>query len=283
MKTRTLFLSVAVFILASCNSQIDFYGSESDVFNATVETDVSTKTSLNSAEGGYEVNWSYNDQIKVYCGNSSAIYETKNVSSKVATFAPFSGSLQSGSKYEAFYPATLDRDNLELPSKQTWRRDNTDEYPMYAESSTRDLTFHNLCGILHFRLNLKEVSSFAVSSITVSSTDKGLSGAFHIDGYTAVADNKGTSVTLECPNAVTLYSSSTSDFYIYVPAGEYYPLEVKIVSSEGKEKKYVAESAVTVARSRMTTMRISIDTSSTANGSTEFITVVESDVNFSER
>lgn len=291
---RIILLAAAVALLASCTSTIEVYeqnlesGAQAttpSTFTASIETGAATKTSLKETEEGYALNWSYGDQIKVYSGNTAVLFETTNGYTTQATFSSVDNAfLPIADKYVAFYPATLDRDNLVLPAKQTWVKNSVSGFPMYAESSTRSLAFRNLCGILRFRLNLKETgSSFAVSSITVSSEGKGMSGAFSIVNDAAVVSSTNTDVTLECETAVSLYSSSATDFNIYVPAGVYNPLKVKIVASDGVERNYESDGAVTVNRSGMTSVKLAIDTTSGSDGSTENIPVTDVDVNFSER
>lgn len=295
MKTNsTILLAAAVALLASCASSIEIYelypGQENvestttEPFTASIETGATTKTSLKETDEGYALNWSYGDQIKVYSGNTAVLFETKNGYSTQATFSAVDNAyLPVANKYVAFYPATLDKDNLALPAKQTWVKDNISGFPMYAESTTRSLSFRNLCGILRFRVNLKETGSFAVSSITVSSEGKGLSGAFSIVDNSAVVSNTNTDVTLECSTAVSLYSATATDFNIYVPAGVYNPLKVKVVSSDGVERNYESDGAITVNRSGMTSVKLAISTTSGSDGSTETIPVTDVDVNFSER
>lgn len=291
---RIILLAAAVALLASCTSTIEVYEQNLELgaqattpstFTASIETGAATKTSLKETEEGYALNWSYGDQIKVYSGNTAVLFETTNGYTTQATFSSVdNASLPIADKYVAFYPATLDRDNLVLPAKQTWVKNSVTGFPMYAESSTRSLAFRNLCGILRFRLNLKETgSSFAVSSITVSSEGKGMSGAFSIVNDAAVVSSTNTDVTLECETAVSLYSSSTTDFNIYVPADVYNPLKVKIVDSDGVERNYESDGAVTVNRSGMTSVKLAIGTTSGSDGSTENIPVTDVDVNFSER
>ena len=291
---RIILLAAAVALLASCTSTIEVYEQNLELvaqattpstFTASIETGAETKTSLKETEEGYALNWSYGDQIKVYSGNTAVLFETTNGYTTQATFSSVDNAfLPIADKYVAFYPATLDRDNLVLPAKQTWVKNSVSGFPMYAESSTRSLAFRNLCGILRFRLNLKETgSSFAVSSITVSSEGKGMSGAFSIVNDAAVVSSTNTDVTLECETAVSLYSSSATDFNIYVPAGVYNPLKVKIVASDGVERNYESDGAVTVTRSGMTSVKLAIGTTSGSDGSTETIPVTDVDVNFSER
>lgn len=295
MKTNNaLLLAAAIALLASCTSTIEIYelypeqenveNASTTMFTATLETGGITKTSLEKADEEYKLNWSYKDQIKVYSGDTAVLFETRDSYTTQASFSSVDKTyLPTADKYVAFYPATLDKDNLALPAKQTWVKNDIAGFPMYAESTTMSLSFKNLCGILRFRLNLKESESFAVSSITISSEGKGMSGAFNIQDNAAVMNNTDTDVTLECASAVSLYSSSATDFNIYVPAGVYNPIKVKIVSSDGAERNYESDGAVTVTRSRMTSVKLTISTTSGSDGSTETIPVTDIDVNFSER
>ncbi|MBQ9184630.1 MAG: hypothetical protein IJ151_02010 [Bacteroidales bacterium] len=296
MKTNKLLTLTVFFAFAfiSCTKEAVTYGLNTETnagtdnkakyFVASVESSPLTKTALYESKDGYDLKWSYKDRIKVYSGNAAVLFETESSYATSANFSPVDGAhLPAADKYIAFYPASLDKDNLTLPEKQTWTLDSVKGFPMYAESDTRNLSFHNLCGIIRFRIKVKTADTFNVSKITLSCENSGLSGAFRIVNDAAVVTSKNTAVTLECNSAVNLYTFTATDFFITVPAGNYYPLLVNIASSDGKEKNYVSDGSIPVKRSEITSINLTIDASSTTDGSLESIPVSDIDVNFSER
>lgn len=107
------------------------------------------------------------------------------------------------------------------------------------------------------------------------------------DGYVSGFDNAtvvsgGDGVVLNCTDAKPLYTTSAIDFNIIVPQGVYNPLNVKICDAEGKEISLVSEGAISVKRSEITRITLTL-AKSTFDTSLEAIPIIDSDVDFTER
>ena len=291
----------AVFMtLVSCEvcmtQEIDLsFGQDSEpvssiqCFNATIDDNFSqkpaTRTAISSssnAEGGYSLSWEAGDEISISEGGNTAIYVTEEATNN-AKFSKKSGYISNeAAKYVAFFPSYLTPSNQKLPATQEYVADNVKNYPMYAESSDQHLSFKNLCGII--RLSVKNTDAerpIAVKSISVSVDAMGLSGEFTIDDSNAAVVAGSDGVVLNCATAVPLVPEAC-DFHIIVPKGEYNGMKIKITSEDGTVVNLVGQSAVTVNRSGITKVNITLKASDFTNGF-EVITFSESDVEFTER
>ena len=188
-------------------------------FTATMES--GAKTSLS----GQNLTWDGNEKIVVFGTAGSGIFavDPDESDASVATFACESGDPGSG-PYKAFYPQTLSTDgvNIVFPAVQSTTGDFAN-YPMYAESSTTDLLFKNICSVL--RLNLQK-NDASVTKIQIV-TDHYQTGTFRVqmneDGVpeleAANINNHTKIVTLEFDNAVSI--ATARDFFIYLIPGSY--------------------------------------------------------------
>lgn len=188
-------------------------------FTATMES--GAKTSLS----GVNLTWDQNEKIVVFGTAGSGIFavDPDESDASVATFACESGDPVSG-PYKAFYPQTLSTDgvNIVFPAVQSTTGDFAN-YPMYAESSTTDLLFKNICSVL--RLNLQKDDA-SVTKIQIV-TDHYQTGTFRVqmneDGVpeleAANINNHTKIVTLEFANAVSI--ATARDFFIYLIPGSY--------------------------------------------------------------
>ena len=289
MKTRLLFIIAAIFMLASCESLFTTYPTVESVdstftFTASTESKAETRTSLSySADenGMYSLTWNRGDEISVYDGVSTAVFSTDSYSA-TAEFKLKTGETdKNAASYTAFYPASITIDNMVLPSQQVYTSHGIINFPMYAYSTSRNLQFKNICGILKISMKTKESTDVSVSSISVSS-EKGMSGTFTVaDDYSAVVEgNDG--VVLNCEEPVRLYNASYQEFNIVVPPGEYETMKVSVSTKDGRSINLVANNTVKIDRSSMTHVKVSLGEFA-FDSSLEMIPVVDSDVEFSER
>lgn len=104
---------------------------------------------------------------------------------------------------------------------------------MYAESTTEELEFKNICTVLAVSVSNADIDQ--VKAIKVASTTKALSGAFTVasDGTMTMTapDDASKTVTLTCETAVSM-TSAEKVFYIAIPAQTYSDLKI-YVSSDG--------------------------------------------------
>jgi hypothetical protein len=188
-------------------------------FTATMES--GAKTSLS----GQNLTWDGNEKIVVFGTTGSGIFavDPDESDASVATFACESGEPGSG-PFKAFYPQTLSTDgvNIVFPAVQSTTGDFAN-YPMYAESSTTDLLFKNICSVL--RLNLQK-NDASVTKIQIV-TDHYQTGTFRIqmneagvpELEPANTNNHTKIVTLEFDDAVSI--ATARDFFIYLIPGSY--------------------------------------------------------------
>lgn len=199
-----------------------------------------------------------------------------------AEFSHKSGTVSgNAAEYTAFYPSKITVSNMVLPSTQNYVKNNVEYFPMYAKSDNKELAFKNLCGIIRLCIKAGENEEVNIASISLSS-NKGMSGAFTIgDDNEAVVDG-ADGVVLNCMEPCSLYTSVTTDFNVIVPQGNYNPLKIKIRNADGKEINFESEDAITVMRSEITRINLTIFKSS-FNTSLETIPITDSDVEFTER
>lgn len=290
MKSNFFFVIAAMFMFVSCMGIFEMdattdFDETYDVFSATTESDAATRTSLSdysNEDGSYSLNWSSGDAISIYDGKGTAVYSTNDSYTSTAEFFLEKGQVSNNaSQYVAFYPSTITTSNMVLPSAQNYVNKNVENFPMRAVSSSKELEFKNLCGILRFCLKADESGKVKISSISLSA-DKGMSGKFTVGNDNAAIVTGTDGVVLNCSDPKSLYTATATDFNIIVPQGSYNPLKVKICDVNGNEINLVSEGTVSVKRSEIT--RISLTLGKSAFGaSLETIPITDSDVDFTER
>lgn len=290
MKTKILLIIATMLMSVSCELALiidlgTVSGEPSDVFTATTECEQLTKTSLSSYpdnNGCYSLQWDSNDAISIFDGTNTAVYTTDDYYTSTADFVRKEGKISnSAAQYVAFYPSTITTKNMILPATQNYIDGDIENFPMRAVSDTKELEFKNLCGILRFSLKAEETMQVKIATISLSS-DKGMSGDFTVGADDAAVVSGKDGVVLNCAEPKRLYSSSATDFNVIVPQGDYNPLKVKICDADGNEINLVSQSTVSVNRSGIT--RISLTLSkSTFESSLETIPITDADVEFVER
>ena len=235
---------------------------DSVIFSAS--TKVITRTELSdNGDDTYTVLWKTGDQINV---NGTVL--TLQTEDQPAGYGPgetmgqFAGSKPSpaGSSplYKAVYPASL-RDRYgyyNLPAEQNYVAGGIEAFPMYAESDTPSLEFHNLCGII--QLSLKgEKSVSAITLTDVDSTPKPMSGRFTVSSNAAVPSSGSNGTALICGSPVALNTSSFTSFFITVPAAEYGKLRIIVEATDGTTCTLTSRAAITVERTMITLIEIS--------------------------
>jgi hypothetical protein len=290
MRSKLFFGIATMLLLASCEGTFETeLGNEvngsTEIFSATTETEPSTRTSLSgytNGDGCYSLYWDSGDAISICDGVNTAVYTTDDSYTSSADFVRSEGKISNtAAYYEAFYPSSITTTNMILPANQNYVDGNIENFPMRAVSTNKNLAFKNLCGIIRFCLKSEENGQLKVSSISLSA-DKGLSGAFTVGEDNAAVVTGTDGVVLTCAEAEQLYATSTTDFNIIVPQGEYKPLKVKICDAEGNEVNLVSEGAISVKRSEITRITLTL-AKSTFETSLETIPITDSDVDFTER
>ena len=199
-------------------------------FTATIEQ-LATKTVL---ADGNKVEWQYGDIISINGEKYSAI--PKNPASQASFIAVGDEAKAFDGKYKAVYPADLydaEKDQLAFPSAITYKEGSINT-PMYAESETEELSFKNICGVLH--LTLYSCNEDVVKSITVAAHEA-ICGPFYVsmkeDGTPFVEFlGGGNVVTLDCGQGVKLSADKPKDFFIPIPEGKY---SLTITAANGEQ------------------------------------------------
>lgn len=261
MKRIPLFIAGAAMILASCQQSLEILesqGAENLVSTFTASTEIpGTRTALGENGAAFDVLWQPGDKIVVMdCLLKPGIYVTGSTGT-TGTFEFESGEKVGYPDYVAYYPASLYHDGvLSLPAVQKYAEGNIAEAPMYAVSSTSELAFKNLCGII--RLNLSTAAEGAkVRKITLKS-DKGLRGRFKVvDNAAVVLDTDG--ITLDCGEDGVAIGAEAVPFHIAVPAGNYSTLEVAVWTTDGKKQARTTKAGLKVVRSNVTDVTLRFD------------------------
>ncbi len=212
-------LSLSALAFVSCKKD-DKSGAAGDMMSFTASIDNGgAKTWID----GVNVKWTSGDQININGGTFKAEVEGDS------TTAVFTGSPVEGTTYKALYPESLYKgeNDYELPDEQTYNEADklSGINPMYAESSTTELQFDHLCGLL--KLNVK--GDGKVKEIKVSKYGVALCGSFTIDNNRAVVSSTNDSVvTLNCGDGVPINNETATTFYIALPEGSYDSLNVEL-------------------------------------------------------
>lgn len=284
--------SFLCLLLSSCIKEELLVPAEVDAdFTAEVECfDGSTKTSLNEQNS---IEWSENDRIAVFQGNSvadifevtpSSVGRTTAVFREVVEYA--GGDFIAGNELEtnvAVYPyveglecsnSTLTEegdvlsykiDNVELPSVQKWQSSSfaDDAFVMLAVTegiADRKLRFRNVCGALRLRVSGDAV----IKHITIEGhSGERLSGSASVDvcadGTTApvvsMHSSASETVTLDCGDGVRLSTTSPIDFIIALPPTSFTKgFTVTLTDVNGKKDVRSSDRSNVIRRSIVLTM-----------------------------
>ncbi len=251
-RAATCISIVALFSLASCQKEEDgkvlFTGS---IEKATVDSKTSIQIDNATDEG--MVVWESGDQVAIYDRGIS--YTLQAIPTGDNTTADFTGDATPvGGPYYAIYPAGIatGAESITLPAEQTCSNGTHFTAPMYAYSTTTDLVFKNLCGVL--QLNLPAVNK-TIASIELTTPNNNICGDFAIDynngdPQLSCTANGGHTLTLNCGEQ-GMDCSNGLTFYIYLPADNYNNMTFDI---EATDHSYClkhfedADNPITIAR-----------------------------------
>lgn len=195
--------------------------------------------------------WNSDDQIRIgfQTGTDGAVY-TATPDATDATWADFShvSGSTSGTPLYAVYPASIAQgqagNQVVLPAVQNSADGSFAGAPMVADFSTVDLSdpmprvkFQNLCGMMKIHLqqggvNISEIAVIADQQLNGTYTISYTDGIPALTSTTATAPNTASRITTlvlgEAPSI-----SDGKDFYIYLPAGNYTNMQLRIKNSAG--------------------------------------------------
>ena len=161
MKRIIILAVMAAIALTACQKELKPEVNKPEapaVFTATTESPA-TKTALSQNGENYDVLWQNGDQITIVDAAANAgVYQTASTTTQ-GGFSYVSGTAVTTPDYKAWYPASLyDGDSPTLPATQEYTAGNIKNSPMYAESSTEDLAFKNICGIIRLNVSTSSMS-----------------------------------------------------------------------------------------------------------------------------
>ena len=263
MKTSAVLAStMAVFaILSSCQVQeMESQGPEflpGKEFHARIG-EALTKTELSGDDAtGYDVVWQNGDVITIKNGGGTVgLFTAKDAGSTQTDFRRTDG-YEGAAPYQAWYPAGIYNDGSPaLPATHAYSPGNLTGSPMYAESTTPDLLFKNIGGVIRLKISTA-LADLQIKKIILSA-DQGLSGPI-TNAATLAADNyiaavaTGGILTMDCGDGVAIGTTPTP-FYMFVPANSYTGLSITAVSAIGVRQTWTlkAGKAVEVGRSQIT-------------------------------
>ena len=250
MKNQNVLLAAALLALgaASCQKEENVITQ----FTAGMEQ-TSAKTTLGDDKYFY---WENTDVVKVYSDGANGSDFAVTPRADNGTWAVLSGSIAEGGSYTAIYPAGIaaSATSVTLPAVQTSPDGSLAGFPMYAESSTDEFQFKNLCGALRIHL---EQDNCTISSIkvTAASAINGIYDIYDTTGIPMLAHHDGSGT-----NTVTLTLGTAQpigeghDFYIYLPAGEYSDMQLIFYQPDGSY--CIKSGSVTIERSVCTPVEI---------------------------
>ncbi|MBR6972037.1 MAG: LamG domain-containing protein [Bacteroidales bacterium] len=237
-------------------------------FKAT--TEAATKTALEEDGSVYKVVWQSGDEIVVIDGNSYiGVYSTTSTTSH-AEFTYESGSEAKDPDYRAMYPVAFFNSGYPaIPATQNYVEGNISGSPMYAESSTENLAFKNICGII--RLNISTTMSGKKVRKIILGADQGMSGTV-VNAATLVADGyvaavSGTEgIVLDCGENGVAISSTAKPFHIAVPQNSYTSLSITVITTDGEYQVRTAKKNIAVTRSSITDITLAFSNMAAVGG-----------------
>lgn len=242
MKT-TKFLSAALFVFAaiSCNTE-NFLEPTESALEPMYISGTATKTVFTPTHAGGSVNWTAGDQLAIFDNLGG-----KNIfNNSDAAVASFSGEVSVGTtKFWGVYPAdnvvsknTADGTVIvDLPSDQTAAAGTfaedlnisvTTGYKTPGVASVDNITFHNVCGLISFKLPER----IAAKKVTFKASNRAIAGKLSVDcedGNVTIVENASESVSMSGDFA------KGSTFYFVVTPGDITGFRIDVETNAGSK------------------------------------------------
>ena len=282
-------LAFATLALTSCSEENEgLLNNTFEVFTGEIVSS-NSRTSLGSDNS---VLWSGDDAINLF--KKTGYYQKYKVKSGGSATADFvyDNEWTKGNTLDmhyAVYPyaagntiseSTISIDLSSL-ANQTYTANSFEEEKavMVAKSATTNLPFTNTLAVIRVNLNIGgPVNEATVSSIKIASAANALTGNATIDmsqdkPQAVIAADGGKEITLTAGNVAL--SQEMTPFYIMFPAGIYAENDLTVVvnavlNGESKECEFILP-AVTMERSKITTLEKTFDDDEEWTGSTEAV------------
>jgi len=255
-------------------------------FTATVETPVPA-ASTKSFDGTIKAfQFKVDDEIAISDGTTTSVFTATEVADGNVTFtikADETPLATEGVTYKAYYPASIapgksgveGQTGMYMMQQQITGNGETPEgkkinyapslyeaNPMYAEATTTELYFTNLCGLIQLNVSQPEgASDIAISQIIMESYAGNLFGPCSVsDGKMVFTEDAGyTRIAAKNTNAKWL--SANSVYYIAVPEGDYSDVEFMVVTNTRLYQHYrmKASSTLSIQRNKVYTLNLVVD------------------------
>lgn len=218
---------------------------------------------------GISANWANDAQISAFVGfnttehQRNVLYSASSVNGTSATFETIIKKVEEQTKYVAVYPYstanTYDVDNgtvgISLPSKQNYVANGVEAglLPLVASSTTKDLSFKQVCGV--FRIALTGNAAVKVNSIEIEALK--VAGAATVNttnNAISMADNASDKINYTIPSPVALGEAATV-FNVVLPPAQYSTIYYIVYAEDGTQMSSFDEN-VTITRGGVTTAAV---------------------------
>ena len=273
MKKVYYILILFGFLLSSCSEREEITNviKHDLVFIGHIDNKSLTKTTLGGkvSDDVRKVLWNPEDKLAITVGRD-VVEEFSYIGTEDNAQGEFSGLIEEGANYFAFYPYSEDKSitykdnafNITLPQVQNYKAGSfaKDTYPMLAKSNNFNLKFKALCGALELNL----VGTESIKSITFSGNNAAgnkyqVSGAATVStDYTdfpsiLMSKTANTSVKLACgEKGVLLNAEKETAFFIVLPPATYHTFTLSIESVSGKTMIVNASKPLSITRAMST-------------------------------
>ena len=231
-------------------------GEEGPVFRATIEAD--SKAVLNTAS--MIVEWEDDDEITIVDALGTRVLyvatkDPENSKKAVLTKKPGEENSLGSGPYTAYYPSSIVSG---LPSGKVYYNDADSDIkslPMAAQSEDTSLDFKSLCAVI--KLTLPAKSGYNFKSVTLSSENRFMSGAFLISSDAAVLTSGKRYCTLNRANAKSMSSDQT--YYLPIPVGTYDNLQIMVYNNAQGEQSFFLNKTRTFERNTIYPLTLDCD------------------------
>jgi len=258
-------------------------------FTATIESpeDIAAP-SVKSFDGTLKAfQFELDNEIAISDGTNTSVFVATAVTDDAVTFTLKAGETAlaaEGVTYKAYYPVSIapgksgvegqtgsymmqQQINANGPIPDGGKINNAASYyeanPMYAESTTDELHFSNLCGLIRINVAVPEdAADIAISQIIMESYDNNLFGPFQVtDGKMVVSSDAGYG-RIAVKNTNAKWISAVPTYYIAVPEGTYNDFEFMVINNKALYQHYrkkASAAAMTIERNKVYTLNLTID------------------------
>ena len=261
-----IFATLICVALGSCQKKDDVQKTETEVSVTSfyARSSGSGSPSKTSRQETGSVWWSPNDEITVFCGETSGKFVSQNEeSADVATFigsfdSPVSTSDMSSKGVVAFYPYSEDLSCSEgtitfsLPASQPALAGTFDEelYPLIARSNSTELSFYNICGGAKFSVSQDGIKTVTFKGNASEPLAGKLSVTFDENGVPTVEVLEGeTEIVVTAPDDGTFEVSK--EYYI-VTIPQSLAKGFTLIYNDGLSinNEFKTDKAITIRRSK---------------------------------